>query len=109
MAKIRVGQLAKELNLKVPEVLARLRELGAEAKTNLSTVEDEVAGRLRASIPAAGQKPAEGAAARTGAGRRSAAPTAASGATAPRAVSKPQTVSRPATPHAAVPAAARPP
>ena len=103
MAKIRVGQLAKELNLKVPEVLARLRDLGAEAKTNLSTVEDEVAGRLRASVPA------EGTAARTGAGKLPAATTAASGATAPRAVSKPQTVSRPATPHAAVPPAVRPP
>ncbi len=39
MAKIRVGDLAKELNLKSGEVLTRLREMGAAVKTNLSTVE----------------------------------------------------------------------
>src|SRR5438552_11901630 len=53
MAKIRVGQLAKELNLKVPDVVARLREIGIESKTNLSTVDDEAADRLRASAPRA--------------------------------------------------------
>src|SRR6185295_9049689 len=54
MAKIRVGQLAKELNLKVGDVLARLRELGAEVKSNLSTVEDELAARLRSAPEAKG-------------------------------------------------------
>src|SRR3989442_2145080 len=59
MAKIRVGQLAKELNLKVGEVLARLRELGAEVKSNLSTVEDEVADHLRSAAPSSEKRPAE--------------------------------------------------
>src|SRR5258705_3989289 len=54
MAKIRVGQLAKELNLKVSDVMARLRELGAEVKSNLSTVEDELAARLRSAPEAKG-------------------------------------------------------
>src|SRR5262245_33277206 len=58
MAKIRVGQLAKELKLKGSEVLARLRELGAEVKSNLSTVEEELAGQMRASLGARGSTPA---------------------------------------------------
>src|SRR5436309_1387514 len=58
MAKIRVGQLAKELNLKVSEVLARLRELGAEVKSNLSTVEEELAGQMRSNLGARGPTPA---------------------------------------------------
>src|SRR6266702_4241630 len=60
MAKIRVSELAKELNLKSGEVLARLRELGAAVKTNLSSVEEEVAGRLRAALAGLEKKPAEG-------------------------------------------------
>src|SRR5437879_4255693 len=59
MAKIRVSDLAKELNLKSGEVLGRLRELGAAVKTNLSTVEEEVAGRLRAAVAGLEKKPAE--------------------------------------------------
>src|SRR6267143_5323991 len=83
MAKIRVGQLAKELNLQVGNVLARLRELGAEVKTNLSTVEEEVAGRLRASLKGSEKKstdaPAKTAGARTpaGTGKTATAKTAA--------------------------------
>jgi len=61
MAKIRVGQLAKELNLKAAEVLSRLRELGAEVKTNLSTVDEEVAARLKAAVAGPVKKPAEAA------------------------------------------------
>src|SRR5882672_11533016 len=59
MAKIRVGQLAKELNLKVADLLARLRELGAEVKSNLSTVDDEVAARLRSAAPSTGKAQAD--------------------------------------------------
>src|SRR2546426_175161 len=59
MAKIRVGQLAKELNLKVGEVLARLRDLGAEVKSNLSTVDEEMAVRLRSAAPSPEKRPAE--------------------------------------------------
>src|SRR5437899_2527170 len=60
MAKIRVGQLAKQLDLKVADLLVRLRELGAEVKSNLSTVDDEVAARLRSAAPSAGEGPADG-------------------------------------------------
>src|SRR2546422_460279 len=59
MAKIRVGQLAKELNLKVGEVLARLRDLGAEVKSNLSTVDEEMAVRLRSAASSPEKRPAE--------------------------------------------------
>jgi len=59
MGKIRVGQLAKELNLKVAEVLVRLRELGAEVKSNLSTVDDETAARLSSAAPPAGNPPVD--------------------------------------------------
>jgi len=47
MAKIRVGQVAKELGIKVADALALLKQLGVEAKSNLSTVDQEVVGRLR--------------------------------------------------------------
>jgi len=67
MAKIRVGDLAKELNLKSGEVLARLRVLGAAVKTNLSTVEEEVAQRLRAALAGLEKKAAEGPAKTAGA------------------------------------------
>src|SRR5437773_1232827 len=59
MAKIRVGDLAKELNLKSGEVLARLREMGAAVKTNLSTVEEDLARRLRSALTGADKKPVE--------------------------------------------------
>ncbi len=51
MAKIRVGQLAKELNIKVAEAIDLLSKIGVEVKTNLSTVDDEAAARLRSSLP----------------------------------------------------------
>jgi len=60
MAKIRVGDLAKELNLKSGEVLARLREMGAAVKTNLSTVEEDLAHRLRSALTGADKKPVVG-------------------------------------------------
>ena len=54
MGKVRVGQLAKELNIKVPEAIARLKAIGIDAKSNLSTIEEVVAARLRAAHVAAG-------------------------------------------------------
>jgi translation initiation factor IF-2 len=57
MPKIRVGQLAKELNLKTGDVIELLRKLGADVKNNLSTVDDEVARRARESAPSAGTAP----------------------------------------------------
>src|SRR5258706_9807970 len=106
MAKIRVGQLAKEMNLKVPEVLARLREMGVEAKTNLSTVEDEVAGRLRGSTAPAAAKPADGATPKKAVAKPAASPVAAPGVTAVRPAPKPQTITRPAA--ASIPSTATP-
>src|SRR5687768_17279095 len=52
MPRIRVGQLAKELGISVAEALAALRKLGADVKTNLSTVEDSMAAKMRAVTPA---------------------------------------------------------
>src|SRR5713101_5804858 len=95
MAKIRVGQLAKELNLKVPDVVARLREIGIEAKTNLSTVEDEAADRLRASAP------------RTVGGPAGHAPSISKGAKSSKTVKAPR--SEPARPREAPVLGASPP
>ena len=53
MAKIRVGQVAKELGIKVADALALLKKVGVEAKSNLSTVDEEVVGRLRPIIGSA--------------------------------------------------------
>src|SRR5262245_42487372 len=54
MAKIRVGQLAKELNLKVGDLLIRLRQMGVEVKSNLSTVEDDGESRAAPAGPVPG-------------------------------------------------------
>jgi len=53
MGKVRVGQIAKELNIKVTEAIVRLKELGIDAKSNLSTIEEVVATRLRSEFGAA--------------------------------------------------------
>jgi translation initiation factor IF-2 len=53
MGKVRVGQIAKELNIKVTEAIVRLKELGIDAKSNLSTIEEVVANRLRTEFGAA--------------------------------------------------------
>jgi len=53
MGKVRVGQIAKELNIKVTEAIVRLKELGIDAKSNLSTIEEVVANRLRSEFGAA--------------------------------------------------------
>jgi translation initiation factor IF-2 len=53
MGKVRVGQIAKELNIKVTDAITRLKELGIDAKSNLSTIEEVVANRLRSEFGAA--------------------------------------------------------
>ena len=52
MGKVRVGQIAKELNIKVTDAITRLKELGIDAKSNLSTIEEVVANRLRSEFGA---------------------------------------------------------
>lgn len=47
MAKMRVHQLAKELGLSSKEAIEKLAEVGVEVKSHSSTVEDDVAARLR--------------------------------------------------------------
>jgi translation initiation factor IF-2 len=47
MAKIRIYEIAKQLNLTSKEVLARLAELGIEAKTHSSSVTEDVIERLK--------------------------------------------------------------
>jgi translation initiation factor IF-2 len=59
MAKVRVGQLAKELGLKVADVLSLLRKLGIEAKTNLSVVGEEDAAKARSGLTQAAPAVAE--------------------------------------------------
>ena len=48
MAKIRVHELAKELERENKEIIAVLQKLGVEAKSHMSAVEDEDAEKLRA-------------------------------------------------------------
>ncbi len=47
MAKIRVHELAKELEKENKEIIAVLQELGVEVKSHMSAVEDEAAGKIR--------------------------------------------------------------
>ena len=54
MAKVRVGEIAKELSLKASEALAKLKELGVEVKSNLSAIDDEAVTRLRDAIGGGG-------------------------------------------------------
>ena len=55
MAKIRIYELARELGLESKEVLARVHELGIEAKTASSGVEPEAADKVRQSFGSAGE------------------------------------------------------
>jgi translation initiation factor IF-2 len=48
MSKIRVSNLAEKLGVETREVLVRLREIGVEAKSAASLVEEEVLGKLMA-------------------------------------------------------------
>src|SRR5574344_937375 len=47
LGKMKVHELAKELNLKNNEVLAMLEKMGIEAKSHLATIEDDVANKIR--------------------------------------------------------------
>ena len=53
MAKLRVHELAKELNLETKEALSRLQALGSDAKNHMSTVEDQHYKALKESVSAA--------------------------------------------------------
>ena len=48
MAKIRVHELAKELEKENKDIIAALQKIGVEVKTHMSNVEEEDAGKLRA-------------------------------------------------------------
>jgi len=46
MAKLRVYELAKKLNVRSKDILSELKKLGMEAKSNFSVVEDKIAQEL---------------------------------------------------------------
>ena len=48
MAKIRVHELAKELEKENKDIIAALQKIGVEIKSHMSNVEDEDAGKIRA-------------------------------------------------------------
>ena len=50
MGKIKIHELAKELNLTSKEVIAKANELGIEAKTHMSAVEDNDADKIRKAV-----------------------------------------------------------
>ena len=47
MAKIKIHELAKELGLTSKEIIAKAEELGIEAKTHMSSIEDSEADKIR--------------------------------------------------------------
>jgi len=74
--KVRIFELAKELNMSSKDLMALFGRLGLEAKSQLSVVEPKVADLLRAQLkgaPKAAPKPAP----------RAAEPPAAAGSAAP--------------------------
>ncbi|HEY3306854.1 MAG TPA: translation initiation factor IF-2 [Desulfuromonadaceae bacterium] len=54
MTKIRVNNLAERLGLETREVLSRLKELGVDAKTGTSLVEEELVSRMTSPQPKEG-------------------------------------------------------
>ena len=57
MSKLRVYELAKELNKTNKEMLAMLKEKGIEVASHMSTLSDEQVDMMKK--PAAAKKPAE--------------------------------------------------
>lgn len=53
MAKVRVHELAKELNITSKDALAKLQELGEFVRSASSTIEPPVARKLRSAYPSA--------------------------------------------------------
>ncbi|OMH24157.1 translation initiation factor IF-2 [Tersicoccus phoenicis] len=113
MAKVRVHELAKELNITSKDALAKLQELGEFVRSASSTIEPPVARKLRSAYPSA---PAGNGAARptgqqtAGSGNSPARGAARPGPTAPKpGPAAPATPSAPAqTPAPAAPAADAP-
>ena len=58
MAKVRVYELAKELDVSNKELLAQLDALGIEAKSHSSSISEEDAEKVRAGAPALADEPA---------------------------------------------------
>ena len=50
LGKIKIHELAKELSLTSKEVIAKANELGIEAKTHMSAVEDSDAEKIRKAV-----------------------------------------------------------
>ena len=58
MAKIKVFELAKELNVQSKDILAFLKEKGIEAKVAQSSVEEDAAELVRKTYQSGGQEKA---------------------------------------------------
>ncbi|ABW68838.1 translation initiation factor IF-2 [Desulfosudis oleivorans] len=50
MAKIRIFELARSLNMTNPDLLDRLKEMGIEAKSHLSSLEDDIVEKVRQGV-----------------------------------------------------------
>ena len=59
MGKIKIHEIAKELNITSKEVLEKAKELGIEAKSHLSGVEETEAQKIRDSFSTGTKKIAE--------------------------------------------------
>src|SRR3972149_1406277 len=111
MGQVRINELAREREVKSKRILALLPELGAtEQKSHSSSIEDDVADKVRAYVKAVGL--AEQEAGRPAAlAQAAAAPEAAARAPAPApAPGRGRAAARPGRPRApAAPPARRPP
>ena len=60
MVKVRVYELARELELKSKRLVEFLQDLGADVKNHMSTVDDDVATLVREHFASKAEKPKEG-------------------------------------------------
>ncbi len=74
--KVRIFELAKELNMTSKDLIALFERLGLEAKNQLSVVEPKVADLLRAQLKSAAKPAAAKAAPRAAAAPKASAPEA---------------------------------
>ena len=47
LGKIKIYELAKELNLTSKELMEKVKEMGIEVKTHMSSIEEDIAKKVR--------------------------------------------------------------
>ncbi|HHW13406.1 MAG TPA: translation initiation factor IF-2, partial [Firmicutes bacterium] len=85
MPKVRVYELAKELNVRNQDLLTLLQRLGVDAKNHMSVIDEALAQQIRQRVEAARRKTAQAPAAPEAASKPAAAPAAREAAPKPAA------------------------